>query len=172
MADQDNAGFVPANLRSPEQWAIISAEIDFAHKKVLDLGCGHGDLMLFAREAGGLVLGVDLNPSPTAIGRRLPVLPMSIQDYLARRPVRFDIVFCFSVLPYVRDTDALLDGLRDIADMALIECQLTGDGPGTMTEAELWELLGTRWESVRKIGQTVVQGRNTIRPIWLCERGK
>jgi len=162
---------VPINIRSPEQWGIISAEVDFAGKTVLDLGCGHGDLLMFARNAGANVLGVDNKPTPTTKIREIPVLPMSIQDYLLRRPSHFDVVFCFSVLPYIRDVGTILDGMRHIADIALIECQLVGDGPGTMTEAELWELLGKRWESVRKIGHTVVEGRNTERPIWLCERG-
>jgi len=162
---------VPVNSRSPEQWDIISAEVELSGKRVLDLGCGHGDLLMFAQQAGANVLGVDIKPTVTTKLREITVLPMSIQDYLVRRPSRFDIVFCFSVLPYVGDTSALLDGLRDIADIALVESQLVGDGPGTMTEAELWGLLAERWESVRKIGHTTVLGRDTIRPIWLCERG-
>lgn len=171
MADRNHASFVPINTRSPEQWDIIRAEVDFVGKKVLDLGCGHGDLLMFAQNAGANVLGVDNKSTITTKQRKIPVLPMSIQDYLLRRPSHFDVVFCFSVLPYVRDIDAILDGLRDIADIAFVEVQLKGDGPGTMTEAELWGLLAEQWESVRKIGHTVVQGRNTERPIWLCERG-
>lgn len=162
---------MPVNTRSPEQWAIISKEVEFARKKVLDLGCGHGDLLVFAQNAGANVLGVDIKLTPTTKLREIPVLPMSIQDYLLRRPSHFDVVFCFSVLPYIRDVGTILDGMRHIADIALIECQLVGDGPGTMTEAELWEILAERWESVRQIGRTVVVGRNTERPIWLCERG-
>lgn len=172
MVDTHDDITVLVNTRSPEQWEIISPHIDWVGKRVLDLGCGHCDLLAKCKEAGANVLGVDLQPTQTAKDRGIPVLPMSIQDYLTRRPSRFDVVLCFSVLPYIQDPEWVLDGMRDIADVALIECQLVGDGPGIWTEIDVWQRLWERWEKVKKLGHTIVEGRNTKRHIWMCEAAK
>jgi hypothetical protein len=84
----------------------------------------------------------------------------------------FDTVFCFSVLPYV-NIERTLCNLSRVADVAFIEAQLKGDGPGVFEdEGELKEVLLQHWDSVDRIGETRVEIRNTIRAIWMCKGGK
>jgi len=154
------------NLRSPEQWKAISAAYDFKGKYVIDVGCGHGDLLHFARDAGAKVFGIDKNATLIE-ALDVPAVTMDIEYFLPKTWEYFDVAFCFSVLPYV-NMGIVLDGLKRVATTIFIECQLIGDGPGTLTEDELKAELESRWDSVKRIGQTVVKGRNTIRPIWMC----
>jgi SAM-dependent methyltransferase len=166
---------VPINVRSPEQWAAISAVMDFEGKTVLDVGCGYGDLLLFAQEAGAKVVGVDENPNIalTARERGLDVFCGDLNFYMSQSKTHYDIVFCFSVLPYVFGKDRTLANLAAIADVAFIEVQLFGDGPGYFTdEDELYDSLRQHWRNVTRVGQTIVEVRNTVRAIWMCDNTK
>ena len=162
------------NVRSPEQWEALSAVMDFNGKTVLDVGCGYGDLLLFAKDAGATVTGVDNNIEQAIATRKrgLLVACSDICQYLDQCRVYYDVAFCFSVLPYV-DADAVLSKLARSADTTFIEAQLCGDGPGTFyNEEELRGTLLEHWDSVTRIGETKVEIRDTIRAIWMCERGK
>jgi SAM-dependent methyltransferase len=170
---ENDGNFVPVNVRSPEQWAAIRRVYDFDGKDVLDIGCGRGDLMLYAQNAGAYVIGVDNNRETVAktIERGVSVILSDLELYLKSTVTYYDVAFCFSVLPYV-NMDRTLFGLWNIADVTFIECQLEGDGPGKLTEQALRNKLLVFWNKVTKIGFTVVEGRNTIRPIWMCEKGE
>ena len=165
---------MPVNVRSPKQWEALSAVMGFSGKRVLDVGCGHGDLLVFAKRAGATVTGVDSNIEVARLARErgLIVACVDICQYLDRYREHYDIAFCFSVLPYV-DADAVLHRLSRVADTVFIEAQLCGDGPGTFyNEEELRGTLLEYWDSVERIGETKVEIRDTIRAIWMCERGK
>jgi SAM-dependent methyltransferase len=173
LADKDDARIVPVNTRSPAQWAAMRDALDWKGKWVLDVGCGYGDLLLFAREAGAHVFGVDHNEEvvKAATGRGLPVVCADINEYMERGEYGH-VVFCFSVLPY-NDCDRTLANLAKIADVAFIEVQLLGDGPGYFaSEDQLRETLEGYWDDVTRVGETQVQIRNTIRAIWMCRKGE
>lgn len=161
------------NTRSPAQWTALSAVMDFKYKTVLDVGCGYGDLLLYAKRAGADVWGVDRDLEIARITRKrgLPVACMDINDFAKKYRVFYnDIVFCFSVLPYLTDLDKTLANLVKIAGTAFIECQLEGDGPGYFADEEaLRDKLLEYWPKVSRIGETRVKIRNTVRAIWMCE---
>lgn len=158
---------MPVNVRSPRQWEILSAAYDFQGKRVLDVGCGHADLLYFAQRAGAKVLGIERN---TGINQPVPVIHADLVEYL-RSSDGFDAAICFSVLPYLPDPEEAMLHLAYVADVTFIECQYKGDGPGMIADdAEMLALLQRFWLDVQKIGYTTVAIRNVQRSIWMCRQ--
>lgn len=88
---------------------------------VLDLGCGHGTVMYFAREAGYQnIRGVDRSPEQVSQAKRLGINSVEEGDLL--HTVRntpdeaFDVVLTFDVIEHLRRDEllALVDGVRRI----------------------------------------------------------
>jgi hypothetical protein len=166
------------NERSPEIWQAIKTRVDFAGKTVLDVGCGDGDMLLYAHNAGAAsVVGIDKDPikaRTTALRVGAIVTPrVTVQAAILgmyEPAIRYDIVLCLSVLPYVSNMGEALMKLCSLARTAIIECQYAGDGPGVVTDdGEMLEKLTyAGWTEVSKIGQTHVQDRDKYRSIWLC----
>lgn len=176
------------NTRAPEQWRIISEHVDFDGKTVLDLGCGHGDLLWRAWEAGAhSCRGVDFSQDTIETlvkiknglyktEKTMPYILLaekSISEWMRIIGMAtWDIIVCFSVLPYLADPTATLHWIHEHSTQALIECQLAGDGPGPdwlkcPQDMRRW-LDSIGWKSVERIGETVVKERDTKRGIWLC----
>lgn len=170
------------NVRSPEQWAIISKQIDFQGKTVLDLGCGKGDILFCADNAGADVTGIDNDIKNIAfIQNNFPKIEAKIWD-IDKLPLSTyfqtnyytGISICFSVLPYLRRPEITLKWISHHSDIAFIECQYVGDGPGFafLTDNDAmreWLLVAGQFEKVQPIGHTIVEGRNKKRFIWMCE---
>lgn len=170
------------NTRAPEQWRIISQHVDFEGKTVLDLGCGYGDLLWRTRAAGATSVGVEIDYNArSAICRHAESVSVAAPlwnnlhhlDYLEDMDRRWDIAICFSVLPYLIDPTATLHWIHQHSTQALIECQLAGDGPGfdwlkSPQDLRRW-LDSIGWQSVERIGETVVKDRGAKRGIWLCQ---
>ena len=174
------------NTRSPEQWRIISEHVEFDGKMVLDLGCGYGDLLWRAWDAGSdSILGVE---SDTEIQRAIGDIAHEfgtmvvsyrdrIEDHTGAAALghrQYDIIICFSVLPYLTDPTATLHWIHQHSTQALIECQLAGDGPGFdwlkgPQDMRRW-LDSIGWERVERIGETVIEDRGCKRGIWLCSK--
>jgi len=96
-------------------------------ERILDVGCGIGQLTSEIAQAGAEVLGIDLSPAMIAEARAtFPVLPFEIQDVRAL-PFReeFDAVFSNAVLHWVQPAEeaarsiaaALKPGGRFVAEM-------------------------------------------------------
>lgn len=161
------------NTRSPAQWAVLKDALDWNDKWVLDAGCGHGDLLLYAKQAGAHVFGIEANPdiALSTRDRGVPVICLDLNEYMecSIGLDHYDAAICFSVLPYV-DVGRTLHNLSEIADMAFIEAQLVGDGPGCFTdEDELQDRLLEYWPKVTRIGETRVEIRDAVRAVWKCE---
>lgn len=72
---------------------------------VLDLGCGHGALIHFAREAGYLnVSGVDGSPEQVAVAKRLGIEGVAAGDLrealTAQQDASLDVVVAFDVIEH------------------------------------------------------------------------
>lgn len=172
------------NARAPEQWRIISEHVDFDGKTVLDLGCGYGDLLWRAWRAGAkYCLGIDeskeiftyhlekrIEHNTGPYFRRILIAEYSRLDRGSYNNA--DVTICFSVLPYVDNPVTLLHWIRRHSTQALIECPLSGDGPGfdwlkSSRDMRRW-LGGIGWQSVERIGETTVEEHGAKRGIWLC----
>jgi len=168
------------NDRFPEQWEIIKKAIDVRGKIVLDLGCGYGDMVGAMIDAGALyVTGVEGNAGIGQIAARnvardvifySPIENRSIEEFTSRfSAAHWNIIVCFSVLPYIQDQGGLLEWIADHCDTALLEVQLEGDGPGIVQSNEQLEaILKIYFDSVTPIGETLVPYRNMYRTIWKC----
>lgn len=164
------------NVRSPKQWAIISEQVDFQGKTVLDLGCGKGDILFRACDAGATTLGIDMDQNNVKhILDIRPEINVGVGDieFMPAWPW-IDIIICFSVLPYLKYPERLLEWINRKSKVAFIECQYSGDGPGFafLTDNDAmreWLLAAGQFEKVQPIGHTFVEGRNKNRFIWMCE---
>lgn len=181
------AGIV-VNKRAPQMWSLIKNRVDFNGKSVLDLGCGYGDFMIFSlMHKAEFVTGVDkdilvandaairLTERGYTMGRDFMISSDDIDDIIASDDAGYtgnDIIICFSCLPYLRDINATLRWMRDNSDIALIECQYSGDGPGLdyiHNDPEMRELLeSVGWDQIVKFGETHAMIRDNFRTIWGC----
>ena len=168
------------NIRSPEQWDIISSHVDFQGKTVLDLGCGKGDILLRAFDAEAIVCGIDYDNENfkyiqnACAEIQIVCADIADIDSLREWSSKVDIVICFSVLPYLERPGDTLKWINAHSDIALIECQYAGDGPGfdfltDNDDMKQWLLQIGKFKEAEPIGHTFVEGRNTKRIIWRCE---
>jgi ubiquinone/menaquinone biosynthesis C-methylase UbiE len=93
--------------------------LDHLHgaERVLDLGCGEGDLAAAAAQAGARdVLGVDVAAEAVRRARaRHPELRFErVADALPAPDAYFDLVWCSEVLEHVLDTAAVLSEARRV----------------------------------------------------------
>lgn len=175
------------NKRSPKQWDIISKHIDFKNKTVIDLGCGYADLLFRCWQAGAKCFGIDKDNSLFPDSRDTFCFEEGNIEHLGYRRLFSNVTLLFSVLPYLEKPTLMLKWMGIHSSISLIEVQLFRDGPGSndwlkgqienepnvtyLVDDEDTFLLLRKigWQSVEKIGQTLVEGRNKERSIWLCQ---
>ena len=190
------------NTRMGEIWNIVINEVDFSGKSVLDLGCGAGDFCRRAMIAGAGAIGYDRDCA-VAIKRHGKESRRSdlFVDFVPRfsptneimlafyendldKMVReynpgydhswgYDIVSCFSVLPYLKNCEGFLRFVYAMGSQKFIlETQYKGDRDIDIENDEQMRkiLYGVDWKTVRKIGSTTVKDGRYERSIWLCER--
>ena len=167
----------------PEIWTAIEASVEIEGKRVIDLGCGGGDLVRCCHVAGAEhVLGIDRDPDLVFnqektwkdAGRGVVLAEMNI-DVLAANNHQwdppFDIAFCMSVLPYLRPWQDALRWIHATFKLAVIECQYWGDGPGPAELRDTQDMkimLQQQWPRVELIGGSYVDDNNAVRDIWRC----
>lgn len=175
---------VEHNTRMGQMWSAIAPAVDLVDKRVIDLGCGYGDLAYRAHVAGAAhVLGVDRDLKPVGIQKKkwkgqirgLTFAEMNIDALVEgnhRFKPPFDMAFCMSVLPYLRSWRDALAWLQLRFPISIIECQYWGDGPGPpelRDDQDLrYALEQLGWAHVDVIGGSVVEDRGAVRTIWRC----
>ncbi|MDE2869322.1 MAG: methyltransferase domain-containing protein [Chloroflexota bacterium] len=100
-------GFAPETVRRARAWYLrfIPEPGD-----LLDLGCGRGEFLRAAAEAGHRVLGLDHDQAMLAEAHGLPVREADALDFLQSTPDRYDSITAFHVIEHlaVREAEALV----------------------------------------------------------------
>jgi hypothetical protein len=172
------------NTRAEAMWRIISQQVNFKKKSVIDLGCGHGEMLWRAYVAGAeTVWGVDgkkgllkrlgrvytdytkkhIQASPLDLNNHDDLYLISHQD--------INIAMCFSVLPYLDDIPATLQWMADNFELCLIEAQYEPEpyNIGVKNDEEMFSFLRDNgFEIAVNLGKTYVEIRDTHRTIWAC----
>ena len=170
------------NMRAGKMWDIISAHVDFKGKRVVDLGCGHGDLIIRIATVAKSLMGFDENSlaihdcMTKANLAKLENIAFVNHDISSVRLIKdaSDVFVCCSVLPYLPLASQFINNMARNAPLSIIECQYAGDGPGfpdieNDDDMKTW-LLSAGWSTVTPIGKTHVEGRDKWRTIWKCEQ--
>ena len=86
-------------------------------KTLLDYGCGRGECLKLAREAGYKVVGTDVDPECVKLGAKFAeTCQLNPADPLSQfGPKSFDVVTCFHVLEHVDTPKAVLSTLAKIS---------------------------------------------------------
>lgn len=84
--------------------------------RLLDVGCGNGDYLDFARAVGWSVVGVDFDPKAVskARSRGLNVHDGSVEDLLSENRGTFDAITLSHVIEHVHDPKRLLGNCYDL----------------------------------------------------------
>lgn len=102
-----NARFV-ADLGAP----VVELLAPRPGERILDLGCGDGALSERLAALGCTVIGVDAGPDMVAAARRRGVDAYVADGQDLRFAAEFDAVFSNAALHWMRDADAVLEGVR------------------------------------------------------------
>ena len=78
--------------------------------KILDLGCGLGSNLLAFKDAGYDVYGVDPSKHRSEIGMKIMpnITTGTAEEYLSNSKIKFDAIYLFDVLQFVKDPYKLL----------------------------------------------------------------
>jgi methionine biosynthesis protein MetW len=117
----DPASITRANLRPDLQ---IIADFIPTGAKVLDLGCGDGELLEFlVRQRGVKGRGIELSEAGvlTCVGRGLSVRQGLLQEGLADYPDRsFDFAVLSQTLPFLDDPEMILGEMLRVGSRAIV----------------------------------------------------
>jgi 2-polyprenyl-3-methyl-5-hydroxy-6-metoxy-1,4-benzoquinol methylase len=113
--------------------------------RVLDVGCGAGDLITVLLRAGIDVTGIELNDAAVADAqlRGLPVRKADLRELIAKRSGKFDVVILSHVLEHVRDPVAFLRDANALMPVGgFLHLALpNGGSPGLTRERDKWPAL-------------------------------
>ena len=100
-------GFTAETVRRARAWYL---QFTPQAGDLLDVGCGRGEFLEAAAEAGHKVLGIDHDPEMLEQARDLPVRQGDILDFLQSTPHRYDAITAFHVIEHlaVREAEALI----------------------------------------------------------------
>ncbi|MYD92603.1 MAG: methyltransferase domain-containing protein [Chloroflexi bacterium] len=100
-------GFAAETVRQARAWYLRFLP---EPGDLLDVGCGRGEFLTAAAEAGHRVLGLDHDQAMLAEARGLPVREADALDFLQSTPDRYDSITAFHVIEHlgVREAEALI----------------------------------------------------------------
>jgi len=123
-------GILPgALLRRPPGWHLANQERDYAHvvsqveevvplagRRLLDIGCGRGTLLLAATRRGAEAVGIEPDPGSLVLSRHrlardrksAAVVVAAVGESLPLADASCDVVTCCSVLEHVQEPQAVL----------------------------------------------------------------
>jgi SAM-dependent methyltransferase len=105
-----DAGFVPELGAGVLEWLAAQPA-----ERILDLGCGDGQLTERIAATGASVLGIDASPQMVASARARGIAAEEgSAESLPCPDAAFDAVFSNAVLHWVRDQDAMLAQIRRV----------------------------------------------------------
>ena len=99
--------------------------------KVLDIGCGTGQLTAKIKESGAEVIGIDMSEQMLETARKeYPGIPFIKKDACAlETEEEYDAVFSNAVFHWIDDQDALLEGIsRALMPGGVLVCEFGGQG--------------------------------------------
>jgi SAM-dependent methyltransferase len=112
--------------------------------RLLDIGCGHGDFMLYCRQRGWTVAGLEQPRSPVMeLKARLGIDVYELQDLETLPADHFDVVTIWHVLEHLPDPARALAQVRRIlkpGGLALIEVPNFGGWQGRLGGAAWFHL--------------------------------
>ncbi len=124
----------PAGPGSPSRRTETSNRLDTrrimelipAGKSVLDLGCGHGELLDSLRRQGyGPVMGVELDEQAlvSCLQRGVPVIQADLNRQLPQFPDKgFDVVVLSQTLQAILDVEGLITEIIRVGRRAIVSC--------------------------------------------------
>lgn len=84
-------------------------------ERILDLGCGDGQLTVRLADSGAIVRGFDTSPQMAAAARsRGLAVDEGSAEHMPYQDAAFDAVFSNAVLHWIRDQDAMLAEVRRV----------------------------------------------------------
>ena len=95
-------------------------------ERILDLGCGDGFLTRRIAESGATVVGVDSSPQMVAAAREQGMEARCVNAESLPFDQEFDAVFSNAALHWMRDQDAVLQGVRRAAQPGHVEKRTDG----------------------------------------------
>jgi SAM-dependent methyltransferase len=136
---QRNAGFVPALGRAVLDWLAPQS-----HERILDLGCGDGALTVELAERCAVV-GVDRSAEQIDAARARGLTAQVVDGAKLPFDPEFDAVFSNAALHWMRDPDAVIDGVwRALKPGGRFVAEMGGAGNVALVLAALEAALGKR----------------------------
>lgn len=174
------------NTRAEAMWDIVKRSVDFRGKSVIDLGCGHGEMLWRAYIAGAInVTGTDKNwenmPEHLSIfyPEEFHIVKGDLNKITNGSYPWYDvddIAICFSVLPYLDNPFGFASWMAKTFQECLIEVQYypepynIGDNIRSDEDMQYW-LEEAGFSNTIPLGKTEVRIRFPhYRTIWYCTR--
>jgi ubiquinone/menaquinone biosynthesis C-methylase UbiE len=146
------------NLWKKEGLSLLLKHCKPEGKTLLDYGCGRGECLGFAREAGFAVQGADVDPECVRLaGRFGPACQLNYLDPISQFGERsFDVVTCFHVLEHVDNPKQVLSAIGRISRAYVVlavpnlrylhrpfrkKIELSGVNQGHLQSWDHWHLL-------------------------------
>jgi len=184
--DAAYAGVPNWDIGRPQRAFVAAAEAGLIGGRVLDVGCGTGELSLFLARRGHQVLGIDLSPRAVGWARekaewrrvRAAFVVWDALDLpgLAARGFRFDTVVASAMFHVLgdRERDRLVDGLSTVLSpdgsyLVLGDARQNPDDVYGISPSELRSRFrpGDGWR-VRFVEPTVFERRSSANEAFLA----
>lgn len=120
---------------SEREWLRATLYADIRHvlgrypvKRVLDVGCGTGDLLSFLQEVGYEVMGIEPSPDAAALAKARDLVVYTstlsefVETYRSNRMPPFDSVILINVLEHTADPVGMLELVRLVLKPSGITC--------------------------------------------------